>query len=85
MSQKYPDEEAIVYAVRKVMLKKPRIESQREFAALVTEALKEEDPDTRISAARIRKVAVTSGVVKLDIGYRETDRSDLPDLCPVCG
>jgi hypothetical protein len=85
VSQKYPDEETIVYAVRKVMLKKPRIDSQREFAALVTEALKEEDPDIRISASRIRKVAVTSGVVKLDIGYRETDRSDLPDLCPVCG
>lgn len=85
MSQRYADDESVIDAVRIVMLKRPRVESQAELSTLVLTQLREEDPDIHVGAARIRRLAVSSGIVKLEIGYRESDRSDLPDICPVCG
>ena len=67
------------------MQRKTRIESQKELAECVLKELRKEDPDVRVSAARIRRIAVTSGAAKLEIDYRETDKKALPDICPVCG
>ncbi len=79
------DEHTISMAVRRVMQRKARIESQKELAELVLKELRKDNPEVRVGAARIRRIAVTSGAARLEIDYRETDRKDLPDICPVCG
>lgn len=85
MAQNIADDQSIIDAARRVMQTRPRIECQGTFANLVLEELKREDESIRASPARIRKVAVSSGAVKVEIEYRETDRVDLPEICPVCG
>lgn len=85
MSRNYADERSVIDAIREVMKTRQRIDSQKELATLVLEALRKTDPEARVSAGRIRRIAVTSGVVKLEIEYRESDRRALPDICPVCG
>lgn len=85
MTRNYADEKTVAEAVRKVMITRPRVESQAELSRLVLKELRNSDPTVRVSTARIRKIAVSSGVVKLEIEYRETDRKFLPDVCPVCG
>ena len=85
MSNKISDEADISAAVRRVMQRKPRIETQRELAELVLVEMRKTDPEARASAVRIRRIAVTSGAVHLEIDYRESTRDTLPDICPVCG
>ena len=85
MSQNIASDEAIASAVRNVLNRTVRIESQRELADRVLNELRRNDPEVRAGAVRIRKVAVTSGAAKLEIAYRESERSGLPDVCPVCG
>lgn len=85
MPKNNSDEHTITMAVRRVMQRKTRIESQKELAECVLRELRKDDPDVRVSAARIRRIAVTSGAAKLEIDYRETDKKALPDICPVCG
>ena len=82
---KIPDRDTVSDSVREVMRHNQRVESQRELSDLVQKELETVDPDYRISGERIRKIAVSSEAVRLEIEYRETDRDDLPDICPVCG
>lgn len=85
VSQNIANAESVANAVRTVMNTKGRIESQRELHSLVLKELRRNSPKTRVSATRVRRIAVSSGAVKIEIEYRETDRSDLPNVCPVCG
>lgn len=85
MPRNYADTSSVAKAILSVMSVKPRIESQTELARLVVAELRKDDPAARVSTSRIRKIAVSTGIVKLEIEYRESDRKDLPDLCPVCG
>ncbi len=85
MKKNVADDGSIVNAVREVMRSHPRIESQREFVNLVLSKLDSVCPGMRASPIRIRKAAVLSGSVKLEILYRVSERPELPDLCPVCG
>lgn len=84
MTQNISDEETIADAVRSVMLHKQRIESQSELAERVLEELRILDPEVRVSAKRIRRIAVTSGAARVVIEYRDSSKKDLPEICPVC-
>ncbi len=85
VSNKISDEATISAAVRRVMQRKTRVETQKELAELVLAELRKADPDVHVSAVRIRRIAVTSGAARLEIDYRESGRNSLPDICPVCG
>ncbi|AGI47268.1 hypothetical protein TALC_00257 [Thermoplasmatales archaeon BRNA1] len=81
-----PSEEEIVQAVRSVMTRKQRIESQRELFSLVKKELESVlGAKVRVSADRIRRIALSSRSAKVEIEYRETSKTSLPDICPVCG
>lgn len=85
MKKNIADDDSIVKAVCEVMKTRPRIDSQREFVNAVLKELSSVTPGVRASAVRIRKAAVLSGSVRLEILYRESERPDLPEICPVCG
>lgn len=86
MSRNIAGEDSIVRAVRKVMDTERRVESQRELSELVLKELgTEEGREIRASPSRIRKAAILSGSVKIEISYRESERSEIPEICPVCG
>lgn len=80
-----PDAGDVSAAVRRVMRRHPRVESQRELSELVLKDLADRDPRCRVSGDRIRRIAVSSGAAKVEISYRDAPRSDPPDVCPVCG
>ncbi len=85
MSFKIPDQDTVSESVRRVMRRNQRVESQRMLSDLVQEDLASVDPEYRISGERIRRIAVSTGAVKLEIEYRDSVREELPDICPVCG
>lgn len=85
MPRNIADDGSIVRAVRKVMDARRRVESQRELSDLVLKELDANDSDVCASPTRIRKAAILSGSVKIEISYRESLRSEMPDICPVCG
>lgn len=85
MQKNIADDNSIVMAVREVMKTRPRIDSQRGFVNAVLSKLDSISPGARASPVRIRKAAVLSGSVRLEILYRESERPDLPEICPVCG
>lgn len=78
------DEETIVEAIRKVMQKNPRVESQRRLAELVCKELENDVDEVHLGADRIRRIAVNAHLVKIEIEYRDSSQNFAPDLCPVC-
>lgn len=85
MPKNVADNNSIIRAVREVMKTHPRIDSQREFVDAVLSKLETISPGMRAGAVRIRKLAVLSGSVKLEMQYRDSERPDMPEICPVCG
>lgn len=67
------------------MKRKTRIDTQKELCELVRAELAKSSPGVRASAKRIRRIAIGSGAVRLEIDYRESSKTALPDICPVCG
>lgn len=77
-------DEEIAEAASDVLARKRRIETQREFRALVLERLRREDPKAGLSPERLRRVALTSGVARVEMEYRGSSGLP-PEVCPVCG
>jgi len=82
---KSPDRPLLAETIRRVMNTRPRAESQRELAGLVNAALRQQDPAYSVTGTRVRKVGVDSGAVRLEIEYRESANTAVPEVCPVCG
>lgn len=84
MSYAIPDDDALSAAIRSVADRKSRIESQRELADLVRTELVKTNPDYRAGAERIRRTAIDRNIMRVEIDYRGSDVSDMPEICPVC-
>jgi len=86
MSYKIPNEEIIVYIIKKIMMKQRIIYSQKKFLELVLNELKSTDNVYKLTEKRLRKIAITKAGVKVEMEYRETDMGiDDMKVCPVCG
>ncbi|MEK6988261.1 MAG: hypothetical protein AABX97_09270 [Candidatus Thermoplasmatota archaeon] len=60
------------------------VPSQRKLKALVEKDLKGEEV-FRVGEARLRKIAIDSGLVDLEIHCRDTEEMRSLIRCPVCG
>lgn len=86
MAYRIPDDELLVDAIVSVLLKNKTVVSQREICQLVVEQLnRNAEVPYRVSGSRVRKLSLERGLVSLDIEYRETAASEMPETCPVCG
>ncbi len=86
MSYKIPDEELIIFIIKKVMMKHRTIYSQKKFLEFVLNELKGTENVYKLTEKRLRKIALTKANVKVEIEYRETNMG-IEDMkfCPVCG
>jgi len=85
MAYRKPSDTEILDAVKDALRRHGVISSQRKFAELVMRELRRHDPDYSVSEQRIRRLALASGLVSIDIRTRESDEKTAAGLCPVCG
>ena len=77
-------DEEVAVAVLRAMQERGPFKSQRGFREAVLEALRARDPQATVSETRVRRVALRSNTVHLEIAYKDGSES-VGDECPVCG
>ncbi len=85
MVWRLPEDDVVVEAVRRALEARRTMGSQRELRERVLRELRREDPKLTASGPRIRRLALTSGLARVEISWRETDRKVALFKCPVCG
>lgn len=84
MSYHIPSDKQVESALRKVLKKFRTVESQNKLKHLVTRELKTKKKKFGVSGGRLRKIAISSDSVKLEIHSREGDPRKILAKCPVC-
>ena len=79
-----PSEERLRGALARVFSTRHEVDSQHRLKILVEKDLKGETV-FRVGESRLRKVAIDSGLVALEIHCRETEEMRSLNRCPVCG
>ncbi|MEM2977406.1 MAG: hypothetical protein QXH42_07620 [Thermoplasmata archaeon] len=85
MPYRLPGDELVADAVRRALEGRKTMLSQREFRERVLQELRKSDPGLTISGPRLRRLALTRGLVRVEISWRATDRKVALFNCPVCG
>ena len=85
MGYRLAEDEAIIEALRSAFGARKVMESQREMRERVLRELRRADPSLTASGPRIRRLAIVSGIAKVEIAWRDTERKRARVHCPVCG
>ncbi len=85
MSYRIPPSDLLVDVIKEVVKKHLTVSSQRKLTELVLRRLKDIDKEYAASEERIRRVAIDSGVAKIEIHCREGEEKSRYSRCPVCG
>jgi len=85
MAYRKPSDTEILDAIKDALRRHGIISSQRKFSELVMRELRRHDPDYSVSEPRIRRLALSSGLVTIEMRARESDEKTSAGLCPVCG
>ncbi len=84
MSRKLPAKDEVLEAILHVFTEKGIVNSQTKFRELVVSSLKAQDERFVATGARVRRIALESGKVSVEVRTREVNRRN-PSKCPVCG
>ncbi len=78
-----PSDARVVEAIEEALGRHPIVDSQEQLGELVGRVLQEEDEHYRVSGARVRRLAVQEGLVRVQV---ETGTTGEPprEACPVC-
>ena len=85
MSYKVPPSQVLAVAISEALRDTPTISSQRMLTQLVKAKLKGLDPEYSVTEPRVRKMAVTLNLVRLEIKTRDSGIKRRMIVCPVCG
>jgi hypothetical protein len=85
MSYRLADDEAILKALREALEGQKMMGSQRELRQKVLRELRRVDPGLTASGSRLRRLAIVSGLARVEIDWRETEAKKARARCPVCG
>jgi formate dehydrogenase maturation protein FdhE len=85
MPYRIPKEEVLVDAIRAALTDQAMVISQAKLTRIVKAKLKDVDPDFTASEKRIRHLAMTRRLAKVDIECRDTVEKSRATRCPVCG
>jgi hypothetical protein len=85
MAYRLADDETLLNALREALENRQTMGSQRELRLRVLAELRKTDPGLTASAPRLRRLAITSGLARVEIEWRETDKKRARSRCPVCG
>ena len=82
---KIPEDENVLPAIQRVILRHGTINSQRQLKQLVENELKGLDPLYHVGGARVRTLAIRSKFIQCEIKYRTwPDHKNKLKHCPVC-
>jgi DNA topoisomerase IB len=84
MNYHIPSDEQLEKAVIKVLKKYRTIDSQNKLKKYVFKELKTKKKKYGVTGARIRKIALKSNSINLEINTREGDPKKVMTKCPVC-
>ena len=84
MSYHVPSDELVETALKKVLKKNRTVQSQKKLKHLIIKELDTKKKTFGVSEGRLRKIAINSNFVKLEIHSREGDPKRLLAKCPVC-
>jgi hypothetical protein len=84
MSYHIPSDEQLIKVLQKVMKKAHTINSQSLLRKIIQDELKKIDPSFGVSPQRLRKLAINSPFVSLEIQSREGNPNKILKGCPVC-
>mgnify|MGYP006282351315 CR=1 FL=1 len=84
MSYFIPSDRKVRDALKKVLQKAHRVQSQSLLTKLVQEELRTPKKTYGLSPQRLRKIAIESCFVSIDIHSREGDPKKTLSSCPVC-
>jgi hypothetical protein len=79
-----PSDEQVLNGLEKVLKEFRTVHSQNKLKKLVAKKLSTKKKNYNVSASRLRKIAINSDFVKLEIQSREGDPKKLMTKCPVC-
>ena len=82
---KIPSEETLIGAVFTVMYLNHNVKSQAELTRLVRKELEKDGKEYKVSEERIRTVTINHELAIISIAYHDSDSSEFPEACPVCG
>jgi DNA repair exonuclease SbcCD ATPase subunit len=85
MGYKLAGDESILEALKSALESQKQIISQRELRERVIRELHKVEAGLTASGPRLRRLAITSGLAKVEIEWRETDKKTARARCPVCG
>jgi len=84
MSYRVPPAEVLAVAIADVLREHGAISSQRLFAHFVREKLQCIDKDYSVTEERVRRTAIQSGLVTVEVETRDTGIKVKGGRCPVC-
>ncbi|NLT37811.1 MAG: hypothetical protein GXX95_06610 [Methanomassiliicoccus sp.] len=84
MSYRLPPAEVIAIAICDVLREHGPIASQRLFTDFVREKLRYINDEYTVTEERVRKIALQSGLVRVEIATRDTGIKIKGGRCPVC-
>ena len=85
MSYNIPSDEKVKKAVKKIFSKYQMVSSQHKLKELVEKELKTKKKLFQVSEQRLRKLALQTGEIAIEIHSREGDPKKVLSKCPVCG
>jgi len=84
MSYHVPSDKLVETALKKVLKENRSVQSQKKLKHLIIKELNTKKKTFGVSESRLRKIAINSNFVKLEIHSREGDPKRLLAKCPVC-
>ncbi|MBS3777986.1 MAG: hypothetical protein KGY50_01680 [Candidatus Thermoplasmatota archaeon] len=84
MSYTIPSDKKVISSLRRVLKKAHIVQTQRYLRELVLNELQKEKASFRVSAKRLRLLALNSSFVKVEIQSREGSPNKSLHRCPVC-
>ncbi len=85
MGYRLPDETRLRVVLTDVVDRSGGVRTLSRLVDLVGDALAQDDPRYRVSAERLRRIAVTSDKIRVQIHTRRSGSKRLKKACPVCG
>lgn len=82
-SYRIPSDDRVKASLARVLSTRHEVTSQRRLKALVEKDLKGEE-QYRVGEERLRKIAIDSGLISLEIQCRDTEEMRSLIRCPVC-
>ncbi|MEM5853089.1 MAG: hypothetical protein QXG39_00425 [Candidatus Aenigmatarchaeota archaeon] len=78
------EESKVIEAIRDVLRKRLKVESQEELAELVLRKLKKENKDYTLSPIRVKRIALKIPEVEVKAKTKKTLKLPKIEKCPIC-